>query len=79
MYEDVVSSVLDLTFSLTTEASGVVETTIGSVKDGRDQTLPFPEDFACTGSDMTVPFTVDFNGGGTVTLNNFNFTYCPAP
>jgi cysteine-rich repeat protein len=79
MYEDIVDSILGFTFTLTTEADGSVETTTGTVVEGRNQVLPFPENFECTGEEMGVPFTVEFNGDGYVTIGDIQFTYCPVP
>lgn len=79
MYEEIISSILNLSFTLTTEVSGAAQTTTGSVGEGRNQVLPFPDNFECTGSEMAIPFFVNFSGGGFVTVSDMNFTYCPAP
>lgn len=78
MYDAIVDSILGVTFNLTTESGGSTQLTTGYVDEGRNQSLPFPASFECTGSEMTVSFTIDFNGSGYATLSDINFTYCPA-
>ncbi len=79
MYDAIVDSMLGVTFNLTTEVDEEVQLTTGFVNEGRNQTLPFPSNFECTGADTSIPFTLDFNGDGFVTISDITFTYCPAP
>jgi hypothetical protein len=74
MYESIIDSILGVTVGLTTDET----LTSGSVLSGLNKELPFPSNFACTGEAMDIPMTVTFNGSGYMSLDNINFTYCPA-
>ncbi len=79
MYDSIFSGITGLNMNITTETDGVAQVTSGSLSEGQDNVLPFPENFECSGSEMGVPFTVTFNGDGYIALSDISFTYCPAP
>ena len=73
MYDSIIESILGVTVGLTTDST----VTTGTVSSGHNRELPFPTNFACTGEPMDIPLTVTFNGSGSMTMSNMNFTYCP--
>lgn len=78
MYNNIASSILDVTFGFVTTVSGSTRVTTGSVAEGDDMVLPFPEGFNCDNdSEWTIPVRLSFAGSGTVHLSDIKMSYCP--
>jgi predicted enzyme related to lactoylglutathione lyase len=74
MYEDIVSSMLDVTVAITdVEGHHAADT----VDVGDSITLPFPNDFVCDdSSEQDTSIKLTFNGTGTITLSNIQLDMC---
>ncbi|MFA4845938.1 MAG: hypothetical protein WC654_05245 [Patescibacteria group bacterium] len=78
MYDSIIDSVIGMTFTLSaTTEDGTVTTTTGSVEEGDDQVLPFPDAFACSGSETDIPLRAEFGSDGAISLSDLSLTYCP--
>jgi hypothetical protein len=53
--------------------------TVGSVQEGEDVVLPFPEGFQCdTQDEWVIPMRLSFPGTGKANISDIKLTYCPA-
>ncbi len=83
MYRAITNTVLGTTISYATLLNGAPVFSSGSVRAGKQVSLPFPGGFTCLSQPFTVPFATTFAGNdrdgnpGTINFSNFNFTYCP--
>jgi hypothetical protein len=73
MYEQIVDSILNITFT-TTEDSVTASTTVSS---GNNKTISLPSTFACDGEEENgVALKANFNGGGTITISGATADIC---
>ena len=78
MYQSIINNILGVSFTTISQIGSTTYRTVGTVQEGDDVIIPFPEGFECqTTGEWTIPMRVSFPGTGTVNLSDIKLTYCP--
>ncbi len=74
MFEAIVDAIRGVSITYTTEG-GLISG--GTIREGLDVTLPFPEGFECDDENaFTMPFRIEFGGIGPIEISDVKFKYC---
>ncbi|MBI5370044.1 VWA domain-containing protein [Candidatus Uhrbacteria bacterium] len=79
MYDQIMTSILSATTTITASKNGSVKSATGLTPVGNNVTIPVPDTFQCQSQPFTMPMKTNFYGTGTMKFSNFSFTYCPLP
>jgi cysteine-rich repeat protein len=77
MYDQIVDSIVEIAVTIVSENDGVVVETSGSIEEGPDVALPWPENFACNDLfEQQVPIQISFPGLGQIQVSDVKLNYC---
>lgn len=77
MYEQIVDSIADISMTIISDDGRNVTETTGSVEEGENVLLPWPENFICNDLyEQQVPVRVSFPGVGQIQISNVHLNYC---
>lgn len=77
MYVAIVDSIVEIAVTIVAENNGTVVETTGTIEEGDNVTLPWPENFVCDDLyEQEVPIRISFPGIGKVQVSNVHLNYC---
>jgi len=77
MYGQIVDSIVEIAVTIVSENDGEVVETSGSIEEGDDVILPWPENFVCDDLyEQQVPIQISFPGLGMVQVSDVRLNYC---
>ena len=79
MYQSIIDNILGISVTMISQIGSTTYRTMGSVQEGEDVVLPFPEGFQCdTQDEWVIPMRLSFPGTGKANISDIKLTYCPA-